>query len=95
MGAGEVSPMIAHSTTVYPGVDWSDISWSATAPTSGNPVYATRVTFTAGAGDIVDIDAVVMCESPASGGPDVCADGDGDGSYDEDDNCPLIPTRIR
>ncbi len=91
MGAGEVSPMIAHSTTVYPGVDWSDISWSATAPTSGNPVYATRVTFTAGAGDIVDIDAVVMCESPASGGPDVCADGDGDGSYDEDDNCPLIP----
>lgn len=49
------------------------------------------MTFTAGAGDTVDIDAVVMCESPASGGPDVCADGDGDGTYDEDDNCPLIP----
>jgi len=40
---------------------WQQYSMTATAPTgTPNPVYHTRVTFTAAAGDIVDIDDVAM-----------------------------------
>lgn len=61
MGAGEVSPMVAFTETKTLTTTWQEYSMSATAPTTGNPVYGTRVTFTVAAGDTVDIDAVAMC----------------------------------
>ncbi len=60
MGAGEVSPMVAFTENKTLTTSWQEYKMDATAPTSGNPVYATRVTFTAGPSDTVDIDAVVM-----------------------------------
>jgi hypothetical protein len=60
MGAGEVSPIVAFRETRTLTTNWQEYSMSATAPVGGNPVYATRVTFTAGPGDNVDIDAVAM-----------------------------------
>ena len=60
MGAGEVSPIVAFTDTKTLTTGWQEYSFAATAPTSGNPVYATRVTFTAASGDSADIDAVIL-----------------------------------
>jgi lysophospholipase L1-like esterase len=60
MGAGEVNPIVAYPDSRILTSNWDLHSWSATAPSDGNPVYATRVTFTAGAGNTVDIDAVQL-----------------------------------
>jgi hypothetical protein len=60
MGAGEVSPKEAYEETVTLTTAWQTYSLTATPSSGGNPVYASRVTFTAGQGSTVDIDSVKL-----------------------------------
>lgn len=60
MGGRVVVPTVAFSETKTLTTSWQEYSITATAPTSGNPVYASRASFTTGGGDTVDIDDVVQ-----------------------------------
>jgi len=55
------APLQSATETRALTIDWQQFSMTATAPTgTTNPVYHTRVTFTAATGSVVDIDDVVM-----------------------------------
>jgi lysophospholipase L1-like esterase len=84
------TPLQSATETKTLTTDWVQYSMTATAPTgAANPVFNTRLTFTAGAGDTVYIDDVVMsvggdCEATETD----CSDGidnDCDGLTDGDD----------
>jgi lysophospholipase L1-like esterase len=62
-GAEIAAPMQADTETKVLTSDWRRYSMSATAPVSPpNPVFATRLSFEAGVGDTVEIDAVAVPE---------------------------------
>ena len=83
MGGREVSPVVAYTDTKTLTTSWAQYSFAATAPTSGNPIFGTRLTFTAAAGDTVDIDDVVQ----TTGSGSYCGDGTCDPGEDQC-NCP-------
>ena len=60
MGGREVPPLIAHTETKTLSTNWQEFTLSTVAPIDGNPVFGTRVTFSAGAGDTIEIDSVTM-----------------------------------
>jgi hypothetical protein len=70
-GGREVDPVVAFTETKTLTTSWQQYTMTATAPTSGNPIYGTRTTFTAGGGDTVEIDYVRM-SCPSSS---YCFDG--------------------
>jgi len=60
------TPLQTEMETKSLTTNWQRFSMTVTAPTgTPNPVFHTRLTFTAAAGDVVDIDGVLM--SPATG----------------------------
>ena len=62
------SPLQTETETKTLTADWQQYSMAATAPTgTANPVFHSRVTFTAAAGDIVDVDGVVMSSGAGVG----------------------------
>ncbi|MFC1799867.1 GDSL-type esterase/lipase family protein, partial [Candidatus Eisenbacteria bacterium] len=62
------SPLQTETETKTLTADWQQYSMTATAPTgAAKPVFHTRVTFASAAGDIVDIDGVVMSSGAGIG----------------------------
>ncbi|MEM7356888.1 MAG: hypothetical protein AAF657_39105, partial [Acidobacteriota bacterium] len=67
-GAGPSTPLQTATATQVLSTEWQRYAMTATAPIgTPDPVFHTRVTFTADAGAVVDLDAVVY--------PDLFADG--------------------
>jgi hypothetical protein len=60
MGGYDIAPVIAHTETKTLTTSWAKYSITAAAPATGNPIFATRTTFTAGSGDTVYIDDIRM-----------------------------------
>jgi hypothetical protein len=58
MGGYDIAPVIAHTETKTLTTSWAQYSMVATAPTTGNPIFGTRITFTAGSSDTVYIDNI-------------------------------------
>jgi hypothetical protein len=68
------TPLRTATETKILTTDWQEYSMSATAPTgASNPVFHTRVTFTADTGDQVDIDGVTMLTPVGVEGPGISA----------------------
>jgi hypothetical protein len=82
-GGREVAPVVAFTDTKTLTTSWAEYSFAATAPASGNPIFGTRVTFTAAAGDTIDIDYV----SQTTGSGSTCGDETCDPGEDLC-NCP-------
>ena len=90
-GGRETAPVVAFTETKTLTISWAQYSMSATAPTSGNPIFGTRITFTAATGDTVDIDGVV---SSLEGGS-ICGDTNcdpGEGPCNCSEDCGLPPS---
>ena len=58
MGGYDVAPVIAHTETKILTTSWAEYTMSATAPTTGDPIFGARTTFGAGQGSTVYIDDV-------------------------------------
>lgn len=58
MGGYDIAPVIAHTETKILTTSWAEYTMSAMAPTTGNPIFGTRTTFSAGPGDTVYVDDI-------------------------------------
>jgi hypothetical protein len=58
MGGYDVAPVIAQTETEILTTSWAEYTMSATAPTTGDPIFGARTTFSAGPGSTVYIDDV-------------------------------------
>jgi hypothetical protein len=90
-GGRETAPVVAFTETKTLTTSWEQYSMSATAPTSGNPIFGTRITFTAAAGDTVHIDGVVASLEGGS----ICGDTNCDPGEDQcgcPDDCGTPPS---
>jgi hypothetical protein len=64
MGGYDIAPVVGYTETKVLTTSWSEYTMQATAPTTGNPIFGTRATFAAGAGDTTYIDEVRMLTVP-------------------------------
>jgi len=88
-GGREVAPVAAFTDTKTLTTSWAEYSFAATAPTSGNPIFGTRITFTAAAGDTVDIDDVSQTTGSGSTcGDETCDPGENQCNCPEDCGTP-------
>ena len=58
MGGYDIAPVIAQTETKVLTTSWAEYSMTATAPTTGNPIFGTRTTFGSGPGDTIYVDDV-------------------------------------
>jgi hypothetical protein len=58
MGGYDIAPVIAHRETKILTTSWAEYTMSATAPTTGDPIFGARTTFGAGRGATVHVDDV-------------------------------------
>jgi hypothetical protein len=58
MGGYDVAPVIAQTETKILTTSWAEYTMSATAPTTGDPIFGARTTFGAGPGSTVHVDDV-------------------------------------
>jgi len=58
MGGFDIAPVIAHTEIKALTTSWAEYTMNATAPTTGNPIFGTRTTFSARPGDTVYVDDV-------------------------------------
>jgi hypothetical protein len=58
MGGYDVAPVIAQTETKILTTSWAEYTMSATAPTTGDPIFGARTTFGAGRGATVHVDGV-------------------------------------
>lgn len=75
MGGFDIAPVVAHTETKILTTSWAQYSISATAPTTGNPIFGTRTTFRAAQGDTVHVDDVLMSFVPEPSGFSMLAAG--------------------
>ena len=58
MGGYDIAPVIAQTETKVLTTSWAEYSMTATAPTTGNPIFGTRTTFGSSPGDTIYVDDV-------------------------------------
>ena len=58
MGGYDIAPVIAQTETKTLTTSWAEYTMTTTAPTTGNPIFGTRTTFSAGPGDTVYVDDI-------------------------------------
>jgi hypothetical protein len=68
MGGYDITPVIAHTETKVLTTGWAEYTVTATAPTTGNLIFGTRITFAAGTGDTVYVDDVEQIRLPEPAG---------------------------